>query len=240
VSPRRRPQPSDVRPRGVTDAPRLPDERAPTDLDDLQDDETVVAARFGGGDAVGATIDGLVLRGTTLAGCRFTGATLSALELVDVVLADCDLSGATVAGAVLHRVTFERCRMSGLVANDIVATDVTWSDCRAEESWLRSARLEHCDLLDCQLTGSDWYGASVDRSRILRCSLDGSELSTAVLHDVALHGSSLAGVRGSDLRDVVIGSDQVVEVAVAVFAHRGIVIDDAAADDGHTPDPDHP
>jgi hypothetical protein len=48
---------------------------------------------------------------------------------------------------------------------------------------------------------------------------------------VALHGSSLAGVRGADLRDVVIGTDQIMEVAVAVFATRGIVIDDAAGDD---------
>jgi uncharacterized protein YjbI with pentapeptide repeats len=220
----------------VTAAPRLPDERVHVGVDDLGDDRTIEAARVDGGDAVGAAIDGLVLRGVTLAGCRFTGATLEALELVDVTLTDCDLSGVTLAGAVLRRVVFERCRMSGVVANDIVGTDVTWRDCRAEEAWLRSARLEHCDLLDCQLTGSDWYGARVERSRLLRCSLDEGELSTAVMHDVALHGSSLSGVRGADLRDVVIGSDQVVEVAVAVFATRDIVIDDEL-DEAEPPDP---
>jgi hypothetical protein len=56
------------------------------------------------------------------------------------------------------------------------------------------------------------------------------------MHDVALHGSSLSGVRGADLRDVVIGSDQVVEVAVAVFATRDIVIDDEL-DEAEPPDP---
>ena len=217
-----------MRPRGVTAAPRLPEVLEAVDLGEVTDDRTVEAARLGG-DAVGETIDGLVVRGATLVGCRLTGATLTGLELIDVVLTDCDLSGATLAGAVLHRVAFERCRMSGVVANDVVGTDVTLSDCRAEEAWLRSARLEHCDLLDCQLTGSDWYGARVERSRLLRCRLDDSELSTCVLRDVALHGSSLAGVRGAALRDVVIGSDQVVEVAVALFATQGIVIDDEAA-----------
>ena len=218
------------RPRGVTAAPRLPDPRDPVDLADLDDDRTVDAAHIEGA-AVGAEIDQLVLRDTSLAGCRLTGTTLSGLELVDVVLSDCDLSGATLAGAALRRVTFERCRLSGLVANDLTAADVTWRDCRADEAWLRSVRLEHCDLVDCELTASDWYGARVERSRLLRCRLDDSELSTAELRDVALHGSSLAGVRGAALRDVVIGSDQVVEVAVALFATLGIAVDDDAGDD---------
>ena len=61
------------------------------------------------------------------------------------------------------------------------------------------------------------------RSRLVRTRLDGSELSTAVFTDVALHGSSLSGIRGADLRDVVIGSDQVVELAVALFATRNVV-----------------
>ena len=106
-------------------------------------------------------------------------------------------------------------------------------DCRAEEAWLRAGRFEHCDVVDCDLTGSDWYGAQVRRSRIVRSRLDGSELSTAEFDDVALHGTSLAGVRGAALRDVVIGSDQVIEVAVAVFGTYGIVIDDDA--DGEPP-----
>jgi uncharacterized protein YjbI with pentapeptide repeats len=219
--------------RGVTRSPELPGSRgdlASVDLDDVGDDDALTGVRLTG-DAVGRTVDGLSLRGAIVAGCRLTGATLSGLDLHDVVLTDCDLSGATLAGAVLRRVTIERCRLSGVVANDVSAEDVTVRDCRAEEAWLRAARLEHCDIADCELTGSDWYGAVVRRSRILRTRLDGSELSTAVLDDVALHGSSLAGVRGADLRDVVIGTDQIMEVAVALFATRGIVIDDAAGDE---------
>lgn len=214
--------------RGVTAPPRVDegdDGLTDVDLADIADDDRLEGARVTG-DATGRTIDGLDLRGAVLAGCRLTAAVLRGLALRDVVLRDCDLSGADITGAVLHRVTVERCRLSGLVASDLVATDVTVADCRAEGAWLRSARLEHCDVVDCELPGSDWYGATVRSSRLLRTRLDESELSTATFADVALHGSSLAGVRGAALRDVVIGSDQVMEVAVALFPTRGIVIDD--------------
>ena len=229
MPPRRRPGPA--RPRGAHDPPRLPDVLDAAALDLAGDDDTLEGVRCDGGEAAGRCVDGLTLRAAVLVGCRLTGATLSGLDMLDVVVRDCDLSGANLAGAVLRRVTFERCRLSGLVANDLSATDVSVRDCRADGAWLRAARLEHCDIADSEMTGSDWYGAEVRRSRIVRTRLDESELSTAVFADVALHGSSLSGVRGAALRDVVIGSDQVIEVAVAVFGTYGIVIDDEADTD---------
>jgi uncharacterized protein YjbI with pentapeptide repeats len=221
-------RPGSARPRGAHDLPRLPDALVTAAVDLLGDDGALEGVRCDGGDVAGRSIEGLALHGADLVGCRFTGATLSGLDLLDVVLRDCDLSGASLAGAVLRRVTFERCRLSGLVANDLSASHVRISDCRADGAWLRAARFEHCDIADCEFTESDWYGAEVRRSRIVRTRLDGSELSTAVFADVALHGSSLAAVRGAALRDVVIGSDQVIDVAVAVFGSFGIVIDDEA------------
>lgn len=113
--------------------------------------------------------------------------------------------------------------MSGVVANDLVGTDVTLSDCRVDQAWLRSARLDHCDVLDCELTGTDWYGAQIERSRLLRCS------TTASCPPVCCATSPCTDRRWPGCgarRDVVIGSDQVVEVAVALFATQGIVIDD--------------
>ena len=229
MPPRRRPGPT--RPRGAHDPPRLPDVLDAAALDLAGDDDTLEGVRCDGGEAAGRCVDSLTLRAAVLVGCRLTGATLSGLDMLDVVVRDCDLSGANLAGAVLRRVTFERCRLSGLVANDLSATDVSVRDCRADGAWLRAARLEHCDIADSEMTGSDWYGAEVRRSRIVRTRLDESELSTAVFADVALHGSSLSGVRGAALRDVVIASDQVIEVAVAVFGTYGIVIDDEADTD---------
>jgi len=223
---RRRARGTAREPRGATAPPRIPPHTDQLDLDELGGHEAHERVRCDGGALLGQTLAGLSLRGAVLAGCRLTGMVLPDLELVDVVLRDCDLSGADLSGARLQRVTFERCRLSGLVAADGTATDVRLVDCRAEESWWRMSRLDHCDLIDVDLTGSDWYGTRVRRSRILRSRLDGSELSTAAFTDVALHGSSLAGIRGADLKDLVIGSDQVIELAVALFATRNVVIDD--------------
>lgn len=217
--------------RGPTATPRIPAETDTLDLGALCDHETREGIRCDGGGLLGETVAGLSLRGAVLTGCRLTGVVLPDLELVDVALRDCDLSGADLSGATLQRVTVERCRLSGVVAADCEATDVRLVECRAEESWWRMARLDHCDLVDVDLTGSDWYGARVRRSRLLRSRLDGAELSTATFADVALHGSSLAGVRGADLSGLVIGSDQVVELAVALFATRNVVIDDDPDDD---------
>jgi hypothetical protein len=48
---------------------------------------------------------------------------------------------------------------------------------------------------------------------------------------VALHGSTLTGLKGAaDLRGLIIGTDQVHELAVPLFAGLGIVIDDDPPD----------
>ena len=230
----RRARPGAPPPRGVTAAPGLPADPDDLDLDDVDDHDSHEGVRCDGGVMVGRTVSGLSLREAQLTGCRLTGVVLPEAELVDVALRDCDLSGADLSRARLRRVTFERCRLSGLVAAESEATDVRLVDCRAEEAWWRMARLDQCEIVGCDLTRSDWYGARVRRSRLVRTRLDGSELSTATFTDVSLHGSSLAGVGGADLRDVVIGHDQVVELAVALFATRNVVIDDDADED---PDP---
>jgi len=49
---------------------------------------------------------------------------------------------------------------------------------------------------------------------------------------VALHGTSLEGIRGSAaLRKLVIGPDQVLDVALAVFPSLGIRVEDPPDDD---------
>jgi hypothetical protein len=219
------------RARAVT-PPDIPAVLERADVGDLDDDVRLDEVAIGAGVDLGRTVRGLTIVRSTVTGARLTGATLDGVELVDVVFEDCDLSGTTLADAVLRRVAFRRCRLSGVVAADLAATDVRVADCRADEIWLRASRLERCAFVDCDLSGSDWYGARVSHSRITGSRLDGSELSAAVFDDVALHGSSLEGVHGAGaLRNVVIGSDQVVDVALPVLAALGIRVDDSAADE---------
>jgi hypothetical protein len=217
-------------------APDIPAALHPAELGDLDDDAYLDEVAVGPGDDLGRTVRGLTISRSTVTGVRLSAATLDGVDLVDVRFEECDLSGTTFADATFRRVTFWRCRLSGVVAPDLVATDLRIVDCRADEIWLRAARFERCAIVDSDLTASDWYGARVKRSRITGTRLHRSELSGIELDDVALHGSTLDGVRGmGGLRNIVIGSDQVLDVALPVLAALGIRVDDAAADDPDDP-----
>jgi len=136
---------------------------------------------------------------------------------------------------VLRRVAFRRCRLSALVAGELVASDLSLVDCKADEAWFRMARIERAEVSRCDLTGSDWYRAQVSKAHMMGCRLEGAQFSLAKLDDVALHGSSLAGVLGGDgLRNVVVGPEQVLDLALVVLPSLGVRIEDPPED---TPGP---
>jgi uncharacterized protein YjbI with pentapeptide repeats len=206
-------------------SPDVPDDLPPHD-GDLDTDERLDGVRLSGS-WLNESRDGLEIRRSRLAGVRLTGATLDHLVLEDVVATDCELSGATLNGAVLQRVHFQGCRMSGLVAADLAARDVRMTDCVLDGAWFRMASFERCELTGCDLRGADLYGARLRHTRLVHSQLDGTEWSAATAEDVALHHSSLDDVRGiGALRNLVIGSDQLLSVAVPMLATLGIVVDD--------------
>jgi len=198
-------------------------------LDDLEwaDDARLADVAIRGSSLVGGTVRGVSLSGARLTGVQLTGSTFEGADLVDVVLEDCELSGVTLTGARLRRVVMRRCRLSGLVAAELHAADLQVVDSKADEAWLRMSVLDRCAFVNCDLTGSDWYRAKLAATRFVRCRLDGSELSQASFDEVALHGSTLEGVRGAGaFRGLVIGSDQVADLALPLFGALSIRIDD--------------
>lgn len=209
--------------------PDVPDELRDVDLDDdleLGDDQRLEEVRLSGS-WMQSTVDGLEIVGSVLAGVRWTGSTFENLGLRDVRLVDCELSGATLTGASLERVAFLRCRMSGVVASDVRAKDVVFGDCVMDEAWLRMATFERCELSGCDLRSADFYGATLKDTRLVHSVLDDTEWAEAKTDNVALHGSSLGAVRDVEaLRNVVVGSDQVMSLALPILAAHGIVVDD--------------
>jgi uncharacterized protein YjbI with pentapeptide repeats len=114
-----------------------------------------------------------------------------------------------------------------------VASDLAMVDCKADDAWLRMARIERAEVSRCDLTGSDWYRAEVSHAHLTGCRLEGAQFSQARLDDVTLHGSSLAGVLGGDgLRNVVVGPEQVLDLALVVLPSLGIRIEDPPDDGG--------
>jgi uncharacterized protein YjbI with pentapeptide repeats len=86
---------------------------------------------------------------------------------------------------------------------------------------------ERAELAGCDLVDSDFYEAMMPDSRLVQCDLSRVQFSKCTLSGSVLVGSTLDGLRGAaSLRNVTIGSQQIVPAALALFAALGITIDD--------------
>jgi uncharacterized protein YjbI with pentapeptide repeats len=159
-----------------------------------------------------------------------TGAQLRGLALVDVLAVDCELSGAYLHEASLRRVELRNCRMAGVVISQAALSHVRFVGCKLDEANLRLVRGDHVAMDDCSLVEADFYGAVLEQSAAEGCDLRGSDFSTASVPGLRLGRSTLDGVRGAiSLRGTVVGGDQVLPLALSLFADLHIEIrnDDA-------------
>jgi uncharacterized protein YjbI with pentapeptide repeats len=181
------------------------------------------------GDLSGQIADHVEITACALRAVRLTGARLENLRLVDVLAVDCELSGAIVTEASLQRVEFVNCRMSGLVISDAKLRHVHFHDCKLDDSNFRFVKAEQARFDGCSLVDADFSNAAFTASAFAFCDLRTAEFSKAAMKGTRLAGSNLEGIRGaSSLRGVVVGTDQVLPLALGVFADLGIVIDDDA------------
>ena len=207
--------------------PRLPDA-----LDPVTDPVVAGDTEWDGLEVRGDLVDdGDVVRlevvGSRLVGLRLTGRELGDLSMVDVVLEDCELSGVRITGGRLIRVELRRCRLGGMVAAGLKARDVLLEDCTASGAAFRMSTWERCELRDVDLREADFYAARLPGARFLRCDLRSADFSKAELAGAALHHSALEGIKGADsLRGVSIGTDQILPLALPLFAALGINVDD--------------
>ena len=160
-------------------------------------------------------------------GVRLTGARLEHLRLVDVLVVDCELSGTLATESSLQRVEFRDCRMSGLVMSDTKLRHVRFRDCKLDEANFRFVRAEQVVFEGCSLVDADFCESVFTASAFLHCDLRNAEFSKASMKGARLAGSVLDGLRGAGyLRGVVVGTDQVLPLALGVFADLGISISD--------------
>lgn len=220
--------------RAWVETPDVPHELSELD-DALADDARLEAVHLSGA-WLEESFEGIEISTSRLTGLRLTGSSFDQLRLEDVVVTNCELSGVTLTASTLHRVHFEHCRMSGLVAAELNARHVQMTDCHMDEAWLRMASFTRCELSGCDLQGADFYAANLNDVHLLHSQLDNTEWSNAALDNVALHGSSLNGLHGAaTLGGLVIGSDQLLSLAIPILASRGITVDDAYLTDEQPP-----
>ena len=210
----------------VPHAPRLPSMFSAPDA--ALDDEVIWDGVEASGSADVRTVaTDCQITASRLTGVRFTGADHHHLRLIDVVLDDCEFSGAVLSEATFVRVEFNRCRMSGLVASGLHAQEVTWSGCKLDGVNYRAAQMEHCRWNECLMAEADFYAAKLTAVSLYGCDLTGAEFSKARCDVVNLHGSTLERIGGADaLRGSCIGSNQIVALALPLFAAVGIRVDD--------------
>lgn len=209
--------------------PRPP--RLPSELGSPDSDLDAEVSWDGVEASASATVrDGAVdcqITGSRLSGVQFTATECHRLRLLDVVLDDCEFSGAVLSEATFVRVEFNRCRMSGLVAAGLNAHDVTWSACKLDGVNYRAATFERCEWSDCLMDESDFYASKLTFASFYRCDLTRAEFSKARCDRVNLHGSTLDRISGAaSLGGCCIGSDQVVALALPLFAAIGVSVDD--------------
>jgi uncharacterized protein YjbI with pentapeptide repeats len=199
----------------------LPTE-SPALLDEAQISDVAIVGDYTGAEFLTAEITACRLDEVQAIGSR-----LIRSRLVDCIAVACDFSGAVFDECSISRMEFHDCRLSGLQAQHSWFKDVAFFDCKVEGANFRMTRWESAEFQGCSLAEADFYEASLPGSRFQSCDLTGVQLAKADLTGTRLHGSTLERIQGADgLRGVVIGSDQVLPAALAVFATLNIVIDD--------------
>ncbi len=207
-----------VLPRVAEDLPK----ESPLLVDEVRIVDIAITGDFSGAEIKLAEVIGCRLERAQLTSGRFTRS-----QLVDCIAVACDFSGVVLDDCSIRRVEFRGCRFSGLQAQHSRFEDVGFFDCKVDGANFRmtqweSAEFRHCDLMD-----TDFYGSTLPGSRFDSCNLTGVQLSKADLIGTRLHGSTLERIHGADsLHGVIIGSDQVIPVALAVFGTLNIVVDD--------------
>ena len=98
--------------------------------------------------------------------------------------------------------------------------------CKLDDTNLRFARAERLRFDDCSLVGADCYEATLTGTEFEACDLTNAEFSKATMVGARLAGSTLERVRGaSSLAGAIVTTDQVLPLALGVFADLGIVVE---------------
>lgn len=127
----------------------------------------------------------------------------------------------------MTRVEMRSCRASGLQAPSGRFADVGVIDSKMDGANFRMSTWDRAELFDSDLSESDFQVAKLPDSRILRCDLTRADLSKCELSGSWLLGSVMEGVQGAGgLHDIIIGSDQLIPIAIVLFAAMRITIDD--------------
>jgi uncharacterized protein YjbI with pentapeptide repeats len=189
--------------------------------------DQLVDVRVGAGDACGVELVGARWARVELRGVELTDARLRGAMLTDVSFVGCELSAADLHEATLRRVSFRECRMAALNLSEATLRHVTFAECKLDEANLRMATVEHAAIVGGSAVRADALEARLEAVRATDCDLTGLDVRRVRATGLDLRGSTVDGLVGAaELREVVIGVDQLIPFALAVFAGTGVRVVD--------------
>ena len=157
---------------------------------------------------------------------ELTGAELDRCELTDVRLVGCELSGAILTESSWLRVELQNCRMAGLIVSQSRLRDVRFTDDKLDGADFRMSRAERVVFEGCAMPDADLYEALLTSVAFDACDLRRAHFSAVKVDGLRLHRSNLEGIRGgASLRGATVSPEQVLPLALGVFAELGIRIE---------------
>jgi uncharacterized protein YjbI with pentapeptide repeats len=116
--------------------------------------------------------------------------------------------------------------MSGLVVSQSRLRDVRFTEAKLDGGDFRMSHFERVVFDACAMPDADLYEAQLTAVAFDHCDLRRAHFSAVKTDGLRLHGSDLEGVRGAtSLRGAVLSPEQVLPLALSVFAELGITIE---------------
>jgi uncharacterized protein YjbI with pentapeptide repeats len=216
--------------------PRLRTDLAePSDVT-LDDGEELQDALLVSTDLAGIVAPDAHIAGCELRGARLTGADLEGAVLTDVCFVGCDLSGAIFTEAQWLRVELRDCRATGLVLAQARLRDARFVSSKLDGLNARLVRGERVTFDDCSLVDADFYETGVDNGAFADCDLTTANFTAARLGGAHFRRSRLERLRGATgLRGASVSPEQVLPLALGLFADLGIALLDDEPDRDEAP-----
>jgi uncharacterized protein YjbI with pentapeptide repeats len=116
--------------------------------------------------------------------------------------------------------------MSGIVVSQSKLRHTRIVDGKLDGANFRLSHAERLSLERCSLRDADFYEATLAQVTFDHCDLRGANVTKVSPSELRLDGSDLEGVQGATaLRGATVSTEQVMPLALALFADLGIRID---------------
>lgn len=199
---------------------------AETDPADVDVHDGLDGVRVSGLDVSGETLHGVTLQESELLGARADGTRLERCRLLDLRLDGLDAPEVVLAEGVWRDSEVLGSRLGAFSAHGSTVSSLRVDHTKVDYLNLRGSTVTDLVLTDCTVGELDLADAVLERASFEGCTVGTLSVRGARFKDVDLRGARLGEVSPpSGLRGATIGTAQLLDLAPAMAAESGIVVD---------------